>query len=265
VDVIILADSACVADEGARRIRGLLREKPTAVLGLATGSTPIKLYQNLIANFQQGLVSFSGVTTFNLDEYVGLDAKNPQSYRSYMQRELFDHVDILVENTFLPACSDAAEALSVGQEYERRIQSKGGIDLQILGVGQNGHIGFNEPSSSLRSRTRLKTLTRETLAANRHYFESADDQPQLAITMGVGTISDAAEVLLLATGDNKAAAVRAAIEGPLTAVCPASVLQSHQKVTFLLDEEAAAGLSMQDYYRWVQQQKQQLNLDGVPC
>jgi glucosamine-6-phosphate deaminase len=260
VDIVILADAERVANEGARRIAALLKKKPAAVLGLATGSTPLKLYGCLIADHRRGAVSFAKVTTFNLDEYVGLGVAEPQSYRSYMQREFFDHIDIQSENTFLPTCDDAAGSIQVGLDYEERIRSKAGIDLQVLGIGQNGHIGFNEPSSSLRSRTRLKTLTRETLAANRQYFSRPDTQPQLAITMGVATIMDAGEIVLLATGASKAQAVCAAIEGPLSASCPASVLQMHPNVSFLLDEEAAADLSMRDYYDWVQQQKQRLNV-----
>jgi glucosamine-6-phosphate deaminase len=260
MDIVILADSDAVAAEGARRIRALLSDKPTAVLGLATGRTPLCLYRNLIEDCKQARVSFARATTFNLDEYVGLRATDTQSYRSYMQRELFDHIDIDAANTYLPSCDNASDSLAIGQEYERLIEARGGIDLQILGIGHNGHIGFNEPTSSLRSRTRLKTLTRETLETNRRYFDSPDDQPQLAVTMGVATIMDASEILLLATGADKAAAACAAIEGPLAAMCPASALQLHQKVTILLDQDAAAELAMRDYYDWIQQQKLRLSV-----
>jgi glucosamine-6-phosphate deaminase len=260
MDIVILDNQERVAEEGARKICALLQAKPDAVLGLATGGTPLNLYRHLIEDCRQGAVSFADATTFNLDEYVGLTAADSQSYRSYMQRELFDHIDIQIDNTFLPACGDATDSLRIGQEYESLIQSKGGIDLQILGIGQNGHIGFNEPTSSLRSRTRLKTLTQETLEINRQYFDTPEAQPQLAVTMGVATILDAREVLLLATGAGKAAAVNAAIEGPLAAMCPASALQLHQNVTILLDEAAASGLSMRDYYRWIQQQKKRLSV-----
>lgn len=260
MDIVILADSDGVAAEGAKRIRTLLRDKPNAVLGLATGGTPLCLYRHLIEDCKRSRVSFAKATTFNLDEYVGLSAADTRSYRSYMRRELFDHIDIDEANTFLPSCESAGDSLATGQEYERWIQARGGIDLQILGIGKNGHIGFNEPTSSLGSRTRLKTLTRETLETNRQYFNDSDEQPQLAITMGVATIMEASEILLLATGAAKTTAVRAAIEGPLTAMCPASALQLHQKVTILLDEDAATELAMRDYYDWIQQQKQRLSV-----
>ncbi len=262
MDVIILADSDEVARAGAQRVSALLRQKPAAVLGLASGQTPRAMYRELVREHHEEGLSFRGVTTFNLDEYIGLEPGAPGSYRAYMDRELFGHVDIDPANTFLPDCPPGADPRPVGPAYEARIVASGGIDLQVLGVGANGHIGFNEPASSLASRTRIKTLTRETIAANRKYFDDPATQPQLAITMGIGTIMDARGILLLATGDGKAEAVHRLVEGPVTASCPASILQMHANVTVLLDEPAAARLALRDYYDWVAAQRRAL-LDAL--
>lgn len=265
MDIVILKDSEEVAAAGAKLVQDLLLEKPNAVLGLATGGTPKVLYRHLIADYKRKKVSYRDVTTFNLDEYFGLGPEDSQSYRSYMQRELFDKIDIDVANTFLPECGADENPLIVGPRYEELIRSKGGIDLQVLGIGQNGHIGFNEPTSSLSSRTRIKTLTRETIANNRQYFDDSASQPQLAITMGIATIVDAHKIVLLATGSNKAQAIRQSIEGPVSSMWPASILQMHEHVTVLLDEDAASALSLRDYYDWVQEQKRRLmdQLKGV--
>jgi glucosamine-6-phosphate deaminase len=258
MDVVILKDDAEVAAEAATIIRQLLRQKPDAVLGLASGNTPLATYRRLIQDCKQGLISFRDVTTFNLDEYIGVRAEDPQSYRHFMQRELFEHIDIDPGSTFLPECGAGEDPLAIGPAYEALIRSRGGIDLQILGIGQNGHIGFNEPASSLRSRTRVKTLTRDTVEANRKYFDDPRKQPRTAITMGIGSIMEARHVLLLATGASKAVAVRQAIEGPLAAMCPASMLQMHEAATVLLDREAAAKLELREYFEWVAEQKRLL-------
>lgn len=261
MDVIILKESNDVAACGAGLIQRLLQTKPAAVLGLATGNTPLAMYQCLITACANGAVSFREVTTFNLDEYVGIDAGDPASYRSTMKRELFDRIDIDQARTYLPESGSGVDPSDTGPAYEEAILAAGGIDLQVLGIGQNGHIGFNEPTSSLGSRTRIKTLTQETLQNNSRYFADPDKQPQVAVTMGIATILDARHVLLLATGVQKAVAVRDAIEGPVSAMCPASALQMHRKVTVLLDDEAASRLTMRDYYDWVHRQKQRLGLD----
>lgn len=258
MDIVILEDSEQVAAHGAARFRELLHDKPAAVLGLATGSTPIALYRRLIAEYQSAMLSFREATTFNLDEYLGIEPDDAQSYRAYMRRELFDHIDIDRANTFLPECGVDENPLDVGPRYEASIRARGGIDLQILGIGQNGHIGFNEPTSSLVSRTRIKTLTRDTIEANRRYFDDPAAQPQLAITMGIASIMDAREIVLLATGAAKAAAVRQSIEGPVASMWPASALQMHERVTVLLDTAAASELAHREYYDWVQAQKQKL-------
>ena len=258
LEIIVLNNREQIADLAARRLRELLRVKPKAVLGLATGATPLDLYRRLITDFQQARLSFREATSFNLDEYVGLPADDLQSYRSYMQRELFDAVDIDPNNTFLPSCGIDEDPLDAGPRYDRLIHSKGGIDVQLLGIGENGHIGFNEPTSSLGSRTRVKTLSPQTLRSNSRYFGHSDRQPQLAITMGIATILEAREILLLAVGQSKATAVRQAVEGPVSAMCPASALQMHAKVVVLLDQAAASELALREYYDWVYEQKQRL-------
>ena len=258
MDIVILKNSEQVALAGAQVLQNLIATKPDAVLGLATGRTPLALYQQLIAACHEDSLSLRDATTFNLDEYLGVRPQDSQSYRSYMQSELFDHIDIDTSNTYLPECVADENPLDVGPRYEEKIRAAGGIDLQVLGIGQNGHIGFNEPSSSLRSRTRIKTLTRETIANNRQYFDDPETQPQLAITMGIATIMDAREILLLATGAEKAEAVQQSIEGPVSSMWPASILQMHERVTVLLDSEAASALARRDYYNWVQDQKRRL-------
>ncbi len=258
MEVIILQDSEAVAVRGATMLRQVLQRKTNAVLGLATGRTPLAMYRHLIEDCRAAGLSFREVTTFNLDEYVGLQPDDPQSYRSYMRRELFDHIDIDPGNTFLPECGAGTDPLEVGPAYEALIRSRGGIDLQVLGIGRNGHIGFNEPTSSLRSRTRIKTLTRETVAANKAYFGNTAMQPQLAITMGIATIMDASHIVMLATGSDKAEAVRQSVEGPVSAMWPASALQMHEKVTVLLDAAAASELALRDYYDWVAEQNRKL-------
>jgi len=248
---VIVADSAeAVAERAAELIRLLLGRKPDAVLGLATGSTPVALYGRLVALHREGRLSFRAATTFNLDEYVGLPPDHPQSYRHFMREHLFRHVDLDPARTHLPD-GTMENPLEAGPAYEAKIRAAGGIDLQILGIGANGHIGFNEPTSSLGSRTRVKTLTPKTLADNRRFFRDGEFQPRLAITMGIATIMEARKIVLLATGRAKADAVRNAVEGPVTGVCPASALQFHPNATVVVDREAAEKLEYMDYYRTV--------------
>jgi glucosamine-6-phosphate deaminase len=248
MEVVILKDADDVAVHGAALVEAMLRVKPQAVFGFATGGTPRALYHRLAERCGDGQVSFSRATSFNLDEYLGLAPDSPQSYRAYMQREFFDHVDIDPGQTHLPECAPGEDPQRVGPRYETMIRDAGGIDLQILGIGHNGHIGFNEPSSSLASRTRVKTLTRRTLKANSRLFEPNEFQPRLAITMGIATIMEARRILLLATGEAKAGAAAGLVEGPVTAMCPASALQFHERTTVLLDEAAAARLKYREYY-----------------
>jgi glucosamine-6-phosphate deaminase len=206
------------------------------------------VYRQWIDAFRAGSVSFQSVTTFNLDEYVGLPPSDSRSYHAFMRENLFDHIDIAMENTHLPdgCAEDLNEAAA---SYEWQIDEAGGIDFQILGIGSDGHIGFNEIGSSLASRTRVKTLTQQTRSDNARYFESLDRVPTMAITMGIGTIMSARSILLLASGESKARAIRDAIEGPVTSMVPASVLQLHPDVTIMIDRNAARLLAHADYYR----------------
>lgn len=236
----------CVAGLFADR----LARQPDTVLGLATGGTMEAVYDRLIARHKAGEMSMAQATSFNLDEYVGLPPDHPCSYWHYMREKLFDHVDIDPARAFLPH-GDAPDAEVEADRYEAAIVQAGDIGLQLLGLGTNGHIGFNEPTSSLASHTRIKTLTRSTREANARYFDSFDDVPRLAITMGIGTIMRAEEIVLLAFGAAKADVVAKMIEGPVSAACPASVLQMHRKVTVVIDEAAASKLALRAYYEEV--------------
>lgn len=257
MQIVIQPNADAVAEYGADQFSRLLSKKPDAVLGLATGSTPVALYQKLIGRFQAGELSFAKATSFNLDEYLGLSPEHPQSYRYFMQQQLFGLIDIAPERTHVPA-GDAADPIAACHDYEAKISAAGGIDLQLLGIGRNGHIGFNEPSSGLRSRTRVKTLTQATIDDNARFFAEGEYQPHLSITMGIGTILDARKVLLLATGEAKADAVKAMVEGPLSAACPASALQLHQHAVVVLDEAAASKLADLEFYRHIERENQLL-------
>jgi glucosamine-6-phosphate deaminase len=236
--------------EAAKLVASLLNEKPNAVLGLATGSTPLTLYKELIRLHREEGLDFSQVTTFNLDEYVGLSPDHSQSYHFFMQDNLFQHLNIPASAIHVPSgTADNHDAFC--RWYEEEILAAGGIDLQVLGIGGDGHIAFNEPGSSLGSRTRLKTLTAQTIRDNARFFDNERDVPRYAITMGVGTILEARHCILLANGENKAEPVAQAIEGPVTAMITASALQMHPKTTAIVDEAAAAKLQLADYYQWV--------------
>jgi glucosamine-6-phosphate deaminase len=255
--VVILKDADAVARYGADIFIKHVAQKPNAVLGLATGSTPVALYRELIEACRAERVSFRAVSSFNLDEYLGVDGTHPQSYRYFMNDNLFNHIDIDKANTAVPP-GDAADPFSACDAYEAAIKACGGIDIQLLGIGRNGHIGFNEPSSSLRSRTRVKTLTRATIEDNARFFKDGEYQPHLSITMGIGTILDSKKVVLLATGENKAEAIKATVEGPLTAACPASALQLHQDAVLVIDEAAASLLNDVDFYKHIEAENQKL-------
>ena len=246
MEIIIQPTPEAATAIAARLIARLLKEKPDAVLGLATGSTPLPLYRALV-DMQ---LDWSRVRTFNLDEYLGLAPEHPQSYHHFMWENLFRHVNIRPENVHIPD-GLAADVPAFCADYEARIRAVGGIDLQLLGIGSDGHIGFNEPSSSLASRTRIKTLTQRTRADNARFFASADEVPSHVITMGIGTIMEARTNLLLAFGALKAQALAEAAEGPVTAMNPASALQLHPDTRVCLDEAAATQLKRADYYRWV--------------
>jgi glucosamine-6-phosphate deaminase len=259
MQVIIFDDAQQVASNAADWVAELINKKTSPVLGLATGSTPISLYKQLVNKHNAGQLSFKNTSSFNLDEYLGIDANNVQSYRHFMNENLFNHVDIDKSKTFLPACSQGENPREQGLAYEEKIKEFGGIDLQILGIGANGHIGFNEPTSSLASRTRIKTLTQQTLSDNSRLFDADEFQPTLAMTMGIATILDARYVLLMATGENKAKAVKDMVAGPLSAMCPASALQMHENAIVLLDKAAASQLEDQEYYQWANNQNIKIN------
>ncbi len=250
MEVLIFDEQERASLYAAKIFAKQIREKPAAVLGLATGSTPLLLYRELRRQHEDEGLDFSGITSFNLDEYVGLDGDHPSSYRYFMQQALFDHINVEPDRVHLPnGMSDDVPATCAG--YESDIRAAGGIDLQVLGLGSDGHIGFNEPSSSLASRTRIKTLTQETREDNARFFDSPADVPRHCITMGIGTILDTRQIVLLAFGEQKAAAVQQVVEGPISAMWPATILQMHSSVVVLLDEAAAASLSKKDYYKEV--------------
>lgn len=251
MEIIIRETDDEVGKAAASVVAETINAKPDAVLGLATGSTPLRLYRELVRLHREEGLDFSQVTTFNLDEYVGLAKDDPHSYHHFMRENLLDQINVPPQNIHIPSGTTSNHEAFCAW-YESRIVACGGIDLQLLGIGTDGHIAFNEPTSSLGSRTRIKTLARQTLEDNARFFERPEDVPAYAITMGVGTILEARRIMLLATGRAKAAAVAAAVEGPVTSMVTASALQLHRDTICLLDREAAAELSMVDYYQWIQ-------------
>ncbi len=254
MEVIIQPTADAASHVAARIFARQIRTKPTSVLGLATGSTPLGLYRELVSMHERAALDFAKVTTFNLDEYVGLGPDHPQSYAHFMREHLFSKINIAPSGTRIPdgLTRDIAAHCA---DYEQAIRDAGGIDLQLLGLGTDGHIGFNEPSSSLGSRTRLKTLTERTIADNARFFSSPSEVPRHVITMGVGTIMEARHCVVLAFGEKKAGAVAATVEGPVTASVPSSALQLHARCTLIIDEGAAGALERADYYRWVYNNK----------
>lgn len=254
MEIIISPDPAAASRKAAQFLAALVRKKPSAVLGLATGGTPVPLYRELARLHREEGLDFSGCTSFNLDEYVGLGAGHPASYRRFMQENLFSSINLPAGRIHIPD-GLTADIPAHCAAYEKCISDAGGIDVQLLGIGGDGHIGFNEPTSSLASRTRIKTLTRRTRSDNAHFFASENDVPHHVITMGIGTIMAARAVILLAFGENKADAVAGAVEGPITASNPASILQMHPAAKIYLDEKSASKLARSDYYRWVYDHK----------
>jgi glucosamine-6-phosphate deaminase len=240
-------DAACLS---ARIIADAVSVNPRLVLGLATGQTMESLYRVLAQTLGERQVPLAEVTTFNLDEYVGLSPEDPQSYRYYMEQHLFSKIGIDRTRTYLPI-GNAADPDAESARYEELIRASGGIDLQVLGLGPNGHIGFNEPLSSLASRTRVKALTPETRRANGKYFGGEDKVPPRAITVGVGTILESKRCLMLVTGEAKADILAKAVEGPVSSLITATALQLHPRCTVVVDEPAARKLQQQEYYRWI--------------
>jgi glucosamine-6-phosphate deaminase len=251
MEVIIRPDEMSAAHLVARMIARELRAKPNLVLGLATGRTMERVYQHLAAMHSQEGLDFSLCRTFNLDEYIGIPPDHPGSYRYYMNHHLFHRVNIDLRNTHLPN-GMAADLQRECRDYERLIAECGGIHLQLLGIGADGHIGFNEPLSALRSRTREKALTPSTIEQNAPMFGGdASKMPKRAITMGVGTILEAQRILLLVTGSSKAAILSRAIEGPITSMVSASALQLHPDCRVVVSEDTAQHLEGKVYYRWI--------------
>ena len=250
MEVIIQPNKDAAAALVARIIAHDLRANPHLVLGLATGKTMERVYRLLVHLHQEEKLDFSLCSTFNLDEYVGLPPTHPNSYRDYMNHHLFGHVNIDARNTHLPN-GMAGDLDAECRQYEALIHRFGGIDLQLLGIGKAGHIGFNEPLSALRSRTRVKALAPTTVKQNAPLFGGEAKMPRRAITMGVGTIIEARRCVLLATGESKAAVVAQAVEGPISSMVTASALQLHPRCTVIVDEEAAANLKEKEYYRWI--------------
>jgi glucosamine-6-phosphate deaminase len=249
MEVVILGSPAATALLAADVVERLLARRPAAVLGLATGSSPLALYEELAVRHAAGRICFAQAQAFLLDEYVGLPAGHPERYLSVVQRELTGRVDFPPGAVRGPD-GDAEDLPAACSAYELLLAEAGGVDLQVLGIGTDGHIAFNEPGSSLASRTRVKTLTAQTRQDNARFFGgSVDSVPRHVLTQGLGTILDARHLLLLASGPAKADAVRQLVEGPVTALWPASVLQHHPHVSVLVDEPAAAGLHLADYYR----------------
>ncbi len=225
---------------GADMVADVVKSKPDCVLGLATGSTPEGLYAELISMCDKGELDFSAVTTVNLDEYYPISPENEQSYRYFMNTKLFDHVNIDKANTYVPDGS-APDAAAEAARYEAFVRGLGGADIQILGIGRNGHIAFNEPAEALHPATHVAGLTEDTIEANARFFESIDQVPKLALTMGMGTILSAKKIIILANGKGKHEAVKAMLAGTVTTSCPASFLNLHADVTLICDRDAYEG------------------------
>lgn len=250
MEVIIRPSAADAAQLTADLLESAIRSNPKLVLGLATGRTMEEVYARLAQKHTSDNLDFSQVKTFNLDEYIGLLPEDKDSYRTYMNQNLFGRINIDLANTHLP--NGAAPDLEREcQDYEDKIREYDGIDLQLLGIGRTGHIGFNEPLSAMFSRTRCKALTPGTMAQNQPLFDDPAKMPTRAITMGVGTILDCKRCLMLVTGDEKADIIAKAVEGPLTAMISASAMQLHPRCTVIVDEAAAVKLTQQDYYHWI--------------
>ncbi|MGL4991663.1 MAG: glucosamine-6-phosphate deaminase [Sarcina sp.] len=236
--LIIVKNYEEMSLEAAKFMADFINNKPYAILGLATGGTPVGMYKDLIKMNQEKAVDFSNVTTVNLDEYIGLSGEHKKSYRYFMNDTLFNHINIENAKTFVP--NGLAENIEEEcSSYDRRIVELGGIDLQLLGLGGNGHIAFNEPDKELVVGSHLTGLTQDTIDANARFFEDVNEVPKTAITMGLGGIMQAKKILLIASGEGKADAVKSMMNGKITTECPASMLQMHRDVTIIIDEKAA--------------------------
>lgn len=239
MNVLIYESEEQIGIAAGNYMCGQVLQKPNSVLGLATGSTPLKPYSQMIELYKKGVVDFSKVTTFNLDEYVNLDVNDKNSYHSFMHENLFDHINIPEENiNFLDGNAEDPEEEC--RRYEEKIKATGGIDIQLLGIGSNGHIAFNEPADCFQRWSHVVTLKESTVKDNSRFFKSIDEVPTQAVTMGIGSIMQAKKILIIAIGENKAKAIKQLIDGNVTPMCPASVLQFHTDVTLMLDKAAAS-------------------------
>ena len=239
MNVLIYESEEQIGIAAGNYMCGQVLQKPNSVLGLATGSTPLKPYSQMIELYKKGVVDFSKVTTFNLDEYVNLDVNDKNSYHSFMHENLFDHINIPEENiNFLDGNAEDPEEEC--RRYEEKIKATGGIDIQLLGIGSNGHIAFNEPADCFQRWSHVVTLKESTVKDNSRFFKSIDEVPTQAVTMGIGSIMQAKKILIIAIGENKAKAIKQLIGGNVTPMCPASVLQFHTDVTLMLDKAAAS-------------------------
>ena len=249
MEVVILNDAVEVGETAASLIAQDARRNPHLVLGLATGSSPAETYRALARMVEAGTLDLTDAVGFALDEYVGISADHPASYAAVIQQEVVIPLGMSASRVRVPdgRAPNLAEAAA---DYEAKILDSGGVDIQILGIGRNGHIGFNEPTSSFASRTRVKTLSEETRRDNARFFDRPEDVPLHCLTQGLGTILDAGRLVLVANGGSKAAAVAAAVEGPVSSFVPASALQLHAHATIILDEAAASELTLSDYYRY---------------
>lgn len=244
--VIITKNYDELSKKAAMLVKEQIDKKHDSVLGLATGSTPIGMYKELIKIYKQGLIDFSNIVTFNLDEYVGLDENHPQSYHRFMFENFFNYINIKRENIHIPnGISD--DFTKECEMYDKEIEEIGEIDLQVLGLGVNGHIGFNEPDDYINTKTHIVSLKDETINSNKRFFKSIDDVPRKAITMGLGTIMKAKKIILLASGKNKAQAIKETLKGYLTTDVPSTVLTMHSNVYVIIDNDAASLLDKQDY------------------
>jgi glucosamine-6-phosphate deaminase len=250
MEVIIQKDKESATKLVAKLLVHAINEDPSLVLGLATGRTMEAVYDDVVKMYEADEVDFSRCSSFNLDEYVGLPKGDSNSYRAYMNKWLFDRVNITMTKTHVPH-GYAEDLEEECRSYEAKIRGVGGLDFQLLGIGASGHIGFNEPLSALKSTTRVKALNPETIAQNAPLFPSPDMMTRRAITIGVGTILESKRAVLLATGESKADIIAKAVEGPITSIVTASALQLHPHCTIVVDEEAAAKLKMRDYYDWI--------------
>ena len=248
MEVVIRQDGDAVAAFVADIIERLVLSRPNAVLGLATGGSPLGVYGELVRRHRAGTLAFGQTTAFLLDEYIGLPSGHPASYRTFIEQHFSGLVDIDPGNVHVPdgAATDINAACA---DYEAHIRAAGGVDLQLLGIGADGHVGFNEPTSSLTSRTRVKTLTQATRDDNARFFGAVDDVPHHVVTQGIGTILEARHLVLIAIGAAKAEPIARAVEGPLASMCPASAIQLHPRATVVIDEAAATQLTLTDYYR----------------